>query len=690
MFNYWKWLLAVSVVSLMAPMPLLAAEAVNGLTSYIEAGAATVDIKDDKTRVNEYSTTIPDDNTGVYGKVKVDAHEGDKLIDLDGEFYDSDSMNYELELEASRRFRLNSSYDEFTHWLDHDKLNYLNAGIPSGATAAGTLGSLGYPKTGAQDSTGTTIGAFWEVPDYEWLDSRNVTGYIGKGASGKLYAFNPASPAYKTGMISNAPEPITWQQIGRASMLGEDFVPNKDFFIVRKEFKNEADIEVIPNVTLHLGQRLEKREGTDQSIGMSKCTSCHITGSSKKIDEETKDFTIGATGKFGIVTVDYEFLDRDFNNDANDPTRYYDPALAPNPKTPYTTTNGTFDNRLLYDYEDGALPYDTTPDSEKNSHTFKARVDLPKDTTMSGSYVYAKMESNKQDAVGLTVNKKHLSTTYDGYGLRITAKPMDRLRVNMKLKVEDLDTDSFTYDMVPMNTTSGASLGGPSDPSYYTDIERHAANDGDTLTLSIDGIYRLGRKTTLRAGYEYEDFDRDMSEYGKTETNTLKTSIKTRFGKDISARASYKYVDIDDPLHNPDAAMYIDPNTGMPYYDKDQQLGDGTIVDGWTPGFQIGTGPSYGTDFYDLRQADMTNQPETINEVKLSTTWSPASSFSATLAFLGRFKENDLSNSSWEEDTYSPSVSFWYAPTEKLNLNFLYNYMGQRTESKFCQGWYDG
>jgi len=690
MFNYWKWLLAVSVVSLMAPMPLFAAAEADGLNSYIEAGAATVDIKDDKARVNEYSTTLPDDNTGVYGKVKVDAQKDDKLIDLEGEFYDSDSMNYELEVEASRRFRLNSSYDEFTHWLDHDQLDYLNAGIPSGATAAGTLGSLGYPKTGAQNLAGEAIGAIWEVPDYEWLDSRNVTGYIGKGASGKLYAFNPASPAIKTSMIDNAPEPISWQQIGRASVYGEDFVPNKDFFIVRKEFKNEADIEVIPNVTLHLGQRLEKREGTDQSIGMSKCTTCHITGDAKKIDEETKDFSIGATGKFGIVTVDYEYLDRDFNNDANDPTRYYDPALSPNPKTPYTPTNGTFDNRLLYDYENGALPYDTTPDSEKNSHTLKARVDLPHDTTMTGSYVNAKMESKKQDAVGLTINKNRISTTYDGYGLRITAKPMDRLRVNMKVKVEELDTNSFSYDMVPINTTSGASLGGLPDPSYYTDIERHAANDGDTLTLGIDGIYRLGRKTTLRAGYEYEDFDRDMQEYGETETHTLKTSIKTRFGRDISARASYKYQDIDDPMHNPDAAMYIDPNTGLPYYDKDQQLGAGTIVDGWTPGFQIGTGPTYGTDFYDLRQADMTNQPETVNEVKLSTTWSPAARFSATLAFLGRFKENDLSNSSWEEDTYSPSLSFWYAPTEKLNLNFLYNYMGQRTESKFCQGWYDG
>ena len=82
MFNYWKWLLAVSVVTLMAPMPLLAAEEAEGLTGFIEAGAATVDIKDDKTRVNEYSTTIPDDNTGVYGKVNVEGQKGDKVLNL--------------------------------------------------------------------------------------------------------------------------------------------------------------------------------------------------------------------------------------------------------------------------------------------------------------------------------------------------------------------------------------------------------------------------------------------------------------------------------------------------------------------------------------------------------------------------------------------------------------------------------
>ena len=53
-------------------------------------------------------------------------------------------------------------------------------------------------------------------------------------------------------------------------------------------------------------------------------------------------------------------------------------------------------------------------------------------------------------------------------------------------------------------------------------------------------------------------------------------------------------------------------------------------------------------------------------------------------------EENDLAHSTWEQSTHSPGVSLWYAPSNKLNLTFAYNYLGQSTESKFCQGWYDG
>ena len=38
-------------------------------------------------------------------------------------------------------------------------------------------------------------------------------------------------------------------------------------------------------------------------------------------------------------------------------------------------------------YEAGDDPFARTPDSEKDSHKLKARVDLPQDATITGSYV---------------------------------------------------------------------------------------------------------------------------------------------------------------------------------------------------------------------------------------------------------------------------------------------------------------
>ena len=122
-----------------------------------------------------------------------------------------------------------------------------------------------------------------------------------------------------------------------------------------------------------------------QSISMSKCTSCHVTGQSKNINENTRDITAGVTGKFGLLTVDYSFMNREFRENAAPPTAYYDPGLSPGAAFPanyYTAPQG-FDNRLLYDYRNGRIRFDETPDSNKNSHVAKAKVDLPGNTTFS-------------------------------------------------------------------------------------------------------------------------------------------------------------------------------------------------------------------------------------------------------------------------------------------------------------------
>ena len=135
----------------------------------------------------------------------------------------------------------------------------------------------------------------------------------------------------------------------------------------------------------------------------------------------------------------------------------------------------------------------------------------------------------------------------------------------------------FSYTLTPMNTTSTASLGGVPDPSFYTDKMRHAAADGETTTVGMDIIYRLARQTTLRLGYDFESLDREEEELGSTDTHTVDASLKTRFGKDISARLAYTFQKIDDPLHNPDASLYVDPYTGLTYFDKDQEP-NGAVV----------------------------------------------------------------------------------------------------------------
>ncbi len=642
--------------------------------------------------MNEYSTIAPDEESVVTGKIKLGGHNDGVVYEIDGDFSGGKDQQFSGELDLNRAFRIKGDFSRFQHQLDHDKLDYLNAGVPSGAAAGGYLkNTLGITPTSVYTDpldTSTKIATYWEVPNFDWLSGDYVTGYIGVDPStGKMYALNPANPTVKTGNVVAADPSlgnVVWQQLGRASMYGEDFVPNEEFFIDHKEWMTEADLAVFPNVVLHAGARVETRQGVEQAIGMSKCTSCHITGESKDVDEETKDITLGATGKFGMVTLDWEFLNRQFDNKADDATRTYDPALSPNPNTTYSPTNGTFDNRLLYDYEDGELAYDTTPDSEKQSHVLKARVDLPNDASIIGSYVTAKAESVKSSDTGLTLNQTNLSTSYDAYGLKATAKVTKGLTLKARAKVEKIESDAFSYSLTPMNTSSTKSLGGSIDPDSYTDLDRHSAGDGETTTLALDAIYRLGAKTTMRLGYELEKEDRDESDLGDTETATLKASVRSRLAKGLTARASYMMQMIDEPFMNPDAALYEDPTTGLNYFDKD------TTDAGYTPGYMIGTGPTYGVDYYDHRSSDMSNLPEDVQELKLASTWAPSANFSATASFRARLEENALKKSSWEQSTYSPSLALWYAANEKLNLTFLYNYLGQSTEAKFCQGWYDG
>jgi hypothetical protein len=667
-----NWLLALVLAALLAPHPSMAAEKTGG--GSIEVGGYTQDIDKDGARVNEYSRLEPSENGAAYGLVDLHGASGNSAGELTVDLLGKETPEGKLNLDLGRIFRLRAENSEFRHQLDHDRIDYMNAAVPgANLFAPGNPGAPVSIDANGTPAPGTSIWSLGADPSTSF-NPNNVPGYIGKDALGNWYATNLGTPP-----TTIAGTNVTWQQVGRASVYGEDFAADQVFEITRKEAKAESDLTLpfLPNITFHAGVRVEERDGTEQSIGMSKCTACHVTGSSRKVDEKTEEFAAGATGRFGLLTLDYGFKTSEFRERAPAPTRVYDPALSPSPATTYTPGNAVFDNRLLYDYEDGALVYDQTPDSEKQSHVVKARLDFSRDATLIGSFVDSTVESKKTDEPGIwTLGDKTLTSNYDGYGIRLTTKLSDTVRLNLRGKLENVETDDSVIVYEPMGTTAQPNLGGGILPATiartYESVESR-----DVLTVGTDMVWRLARKSSLRLGYEYKADDRDDEHYGKTTKQTAEATYRTALAKGLTFRAGYTFQAIDDPFMHENAAGYIDPLTGL-HYTNDP-----------TPNV-IGTGPLYGTAFYDNRQTDLSNQPETVHEGKVASTWSPAANFSTTVALRYRDEGNELGRSEWTQQTISPSLSFWYAPAQKLNLTFAYNYFGQRAESRFCQGWYDG
>lgn len=648
MKGYRRWLTGIAAVALLTPLSGWG-ESANPLSATMETGGAGVGYHDDIKKVDEYPTYRTSQGVNPYGKATLDMQKDGIALEGNFRFMDSRDQNHTLDLDVKRIFRTEFSYSVLQHWLDHDELKYMDAAVPGPTSYTGTAAN-------PLPLTPNNVPAYWYTP----LAGTTTPAYGGSA---------PTAPAgYKS------------QQIGRASVFAEDLTPDAVFAIKRSELisKNDLIIPQLPNMTFHFNYRNEERSGDQQSIGMSKCTSCHVTGQSKKIDERTQDITAGVTGKFGLLTMDYSFMNRQFRDSASAPTRYYDPALSPGAAFPanyYTAAQG-FDNRLLYDARSGLIKSDETPDSTKNSHIAKAKVDLPRDTSVMASYVKTTVESDKTADTGFTfngANQVKLKTDYDAYGGKVTTTFGKKLAITVRGRAERLKNDDvgLQFDTLPLVAT--ASYG--TTPNQFTPTAaslnptRYSVISRDTFTGGLDAVYRLPLKTTLRMGYEYQYIDRDEEEFEKTTTHTFKAGVNSRPSKTVSARAAITYKSIDDAFHNPHAALTnLTNNTGT----------------------TVGNGLTYGISLYDKRIADLTNQPDEVVDANIATTWSPSEHYSISAMYRIKSEQNDHTVSKWKQDTHSPGVSIWYAPTQKVSMTLTYNYLNQESETAFCQGWYDG
>jgi len=646
------WLLALlSILTLIMTTTLACAE--DSTKGHVEVGFSGMDTDDNAARVNEYLKTSSNDDSNFNPALDLNLeHFGENVsAEVDIDFNGSENYDLSIDTDVKRVLRFHLDYQAFEHQKDHENLSQM------GATARDDT-------KGAQPNVTT---------DQIYANLINQTGNNFVTVGGASLSSNPGVD----GIWNTADDVLAYDP---AAAWAEEV--SNDYIVTRRELKSEVDLAlpVLPNIVFHAGLRIETRKGMEQAIGLSKCGGCHVSAKGKDIDERTEEFTLGATGKFGIVTIDYEYLTRDFEEQADAPSRFY---LRPAPDA-----GGLVKASSLL-YSTGDYEFAKTPDSEKDSHVLKARVDLPRNTIFSASYVNADIESKKTNESGIfELDDTTLNSEYTGFNGKL-ATIFGPVKLSVRGGFYEIDGPEYTitYDKRDDAPTAG---GRPQTHAMSNDQQYVSAESREVTEFGIDAVYRLAKATTLRLGYEFEEIKRKEKELGETETHTLKVAVKTRLNKTTSGRASYKYQDITKQFvaHNATGiaqgnADFYDPISGLAWLNTAQFKSTGANA---TPGNDNWV--YYWNSVYPSRGFDATNQPDAVHEVKLSTTWAPSANMAATFFMRTRYEEND--DVKYKQTTIVPGVSFWYAPSDKLNLTMSYTFNNQDTENRACVGWYHG
>lgn len=445
----------------------------------------------------------------------------------------------------------------------------------------------------------------------------------------------------------------------------DDLNPGDVYAIARGELEIDSRFTLpqAPNVTFHFGFRDERRDGHTQARTLSKCANCHATAQTRGVDQVTQDFKAGVSAKFGRLAVEYSYLNRGFRERAPDPTVVYDLAMHP------ATQARIFDNRIQYQLADGPLPFNHIPEVRKASHSVRARLEMPREGLLNLSFVRATAEN---EDIGLDVDSMVWSARY--------SMPLGkRFFLTARFRQMQIQGDNLFIDVVEPLAIAGPQVGQPYAQLYPTygpvDWLRESEESRRPTTAEFDFAYRPARRTTLRAGYVFEQVKRDHFEVYETTKNVLRLNFTTRSAnRKWWLRTKYQFEDINDPFTNLNAAftpvIQPFPSPGSP------------------------PSPLLGTQYYTLyraRQADLTNQPTRVHSWEYSSTWSPTPRFSLSSHLRWRQNTNDnLNMSDWDNTTLSPGGEIWYAPHPKFSVMAGYYYLRGEGKTLFVIPVFDG
>lgn len=446
-----------------------------------------------------------------------------------------------------------------------------------------------------------------------------------------------------------------------------DLAPGVEYAPAYSEGKTELH-GVIPGWTalrFRAGLRTQYRHGGVQARTMSKCATCHIVGTTKNIGQRLYDVTAGLSLRLSHVSLDYDYLNRQFAEHEQAPLIQYDAAVHPVSGLPI------FGNRVIYDQQQGLLPFSLVPDLRKSLHSLKLRFDLPREARLSAAATQSRVR-NKYTGLGVDSW---------GWSSRFAIPLGERVQFTAQVRQLDYDADDVFVDLNEPVAIAGPQAGKTYSQAYpdfgAVDFWRYSLRSRNLIAARGELAFRLARLANLRGGYEFRRLKRDHYEVEKTEYNRLYATFSTRqktASGDWVARLSYRLELTRDPFVHLKAAL---PPALQPY-----------------PSPGTPPSPLAGLQYFVLyasRQANLTRFPTRSQFVEPVFTWSPNPRFSVNLHYRYRGEKNDdLNFSDWERQVHAPGIELWFAPWEKLDLTVAYDFQNERTATLFGIAVYDG
>lgn len=610
----------------------------NSISGKIGIGTEINKVDDKASKVNEFNKETDKD---IFPKINVDLKYSSKDIffGVSGSYNKVDNQKYGLDFDIKRYIIFEGSYERFFHRLDKDTLSNLWAHAVN------------------IDNTGYAVGL--TVPSL--------------GSAGT---------------------------IGAASVYNSDITTINNYGISYRNLKDKVELHIpsLKGITIGFSNNIQERKGYAHTTALSHCSSCHILGADKKIDEKTTEYTPYVDAKLGNLSINYAFSKVNYNSNASqnfipDPTG--SPVALPSP-----SLLSLFYNRAQYDYKTGSIPYDVDPDSDKTKQTAKVKYDISKDTYIYLGSTLTKSKNTNTNGAYDPLNGKYgkdLELEYKSVDFKLHSKLTKALTMDIKAGYKNYDNDDVFVDVTDRTnpatapggavTLVGGLVANSQVPAGFTyDFTRQSLYNRDEYNVALDLNFRLNPVVFFLFDADITKVSRDNAhEYEVTEDTTkfsTKLQANVKPSSTLRSKIYYKYTKIDNPFTFFKAGCAeeftrLDSSNNPKYY------GPGGGMYMWDA--------LYGPYVYDTRKAGMSIEPTAKHEIYADINKNVNTQLNINLfGKLENSKNDDLKTYEWEKKIYKAGVNLSYLTTDKISFFGGYNFLGEKYDSILCASYYDG